>query len=70
MKLIKMTLPAIALISLAACLDQGGGGTGVTRAAAHAAECPYHRGLSAEHQQMIGMTRCGPQVELPYTYAN
>lgn len=70
MKLMKTTLPLVATLSLAACMDSGGGGTGVTRAPTPAASCGYLQGLSAEHIAKIGSTRCGPQTELPYTFAN
>lgn len=70
MKLLKMTLPLIGALSLSACMDGGGGGTGVTRAPTPAASCGYLTGLSAQHIDMIGSVRCGPQTELPYTFAN
>lgn len=69
MKLIKLTLPLLGTLSLAGCFD-GGGGSTVTRAPTPAASCGYLTGLSAEHIAKIGTTRCGPQTELPYTFAN
>jgi len=69
MKLMKLSLPMIGALSLAACVDAGGGGS-VTRAATPAASCGYLQGLSPQHIDMIGSTRCGPQTELPYTFAN
>lgn len=68
MKLMKLTLPTVATLSLAACMDGGGGNT-VARSPTAAADCGYLQGLSAEHIAKIGSTRCGPQTELPYTYA-
>lgn len=70
MKLMKLTLPVVGALSLAACVDGGGGGASVTRAPTPAANCGYLQGLSAQHIDMIGSVRCGPQTELPYTFAN
>ncbi|SEW28810.1 hypothetical protein SAMN04488515_2043 [Cognatiyoonia koreensis] len=70
MKLLKTTLPLVGALTLAGCIDGGGGGTGVTRAPTAASSCGYLHGLSAQHLEMIGSVRCGPQTELPYTYAN
>ena len=68
MTLLKMTIPVVTTLSLAACMDSTG--ADVARTATPAANCAYHSGLSAAHLEMIGNTRCGPQTELPYTLAN
>lgn len=68
MKLLKMTAPLVGALSLAACMD--GGGAQVTMAQTPASSCGYLQGISQQHLDQIGNIRCGPQAELPYTFAN
>ena len=69
MKLLKLTLPVAASLSLAGCMDSAGANA-VARAPTPAASCDYLQGISPDHAAMIGSVRCGPQAEVPYTYAN
>lgn len=69
MTLMKKTLPVLATLGLAACVSDGGNSASVNRAPVPVADCAYLQGLSAEHVAKIGSARCGPQAELPYTFA-